>query len=332
MICNILRLLISAVIAIHLAGCEKNTSVLDYHAAKQEVQLLNNLLVQTLPIEQNPTFPFSESYLHKRHEIYQHIDESALTKLQRDELDYLKIQQRYPARYFPWPAHVNVLDNALNQSVNDKALASWISGVVKRLEAAKESNLYLSRIELDKLKGYLSNQPVGNVLMEYLRDYKPRSGIGLYQLPNGKEWYQSKLNFYYGEPVAPNVLLNQVQYALSQDNAKPAVVDSFDIRGPLALKILTQHCEPVEGLSWLDGYVNVPATVAQCQLKLAPQRQRMLLTLMEIDIGIHYQGWSYKQAMVTLQTRLELTDEQASNFVENVALHPASVLVFLSIL
>ncbi|WP_158678213.1 hypothetical protein [Pseudoalteromonas sp. T1lg23B] len=330
MICNTLRLLTSAVIAIHLAGCEKNTSKLNYHAAKQEIQLLNSLLIPTQSIEHNPIFPFSESYLKRRHVIYQRIDERTLTKSQRDEINYLKIQQRYPERYLPWPTHVNVLDVALQQNVSQEALANWFETLIQTLESAKQSNIYLSRVELDKLKGYVLNQPSGNLLMEYLRAYKPRSGIGLYQLPNGKEWYQSKLNFYYGEPLAPNVLLNKVQQALSKDNDKPVVGESFDLYKPAALQVLMQHCQQIEGLNWRDNYVNMPATLAQCELKLIPRTQRMLLALMEIDLGVHYQGWSYKQALITLQARVELTDEQASTLVENVALHPASVLVFLS--
>ncbi|MCF6435109.1 hypothetical protein [Pseudoalteromonas sp. MMG022] len=330
MISNFLRLLASVAIVIYLAGCEQRKPHLDYHAAQQELRVLNSLLLPSGLSVNNHIFPFSEAYLKLRHSAYQQLDETGLTSAQLQELNYLKIQERYPERYLPWPAQVNVISNAKQQGVDSASISQWMQLVVEKLESAKDSNIHLSRIELNRLKGYLAGQPEGQVLLNYLDDYKPRSGIGLYQLPNGKEWYQSKLNFYYGKPIAPNKLLTKLQQRLVTGGGTSANVLSFDESESVALSLIKRLCSPQRGLNWLDGYVNLPETLSSCQPKLSLHDQHALLALMEVDLGVHYQGWSYKQAKVTLQARIELTDQQALSLVENVVLHPASVLVFLA--
>ncbi|MBD1584244.1 hypothetical protein [Pseudoalteromonas sp. S16_S37] len=331
---KVFKFLIVIAALVHLTGCEKAPvpEVISYQSAQQALQEINQALAPN-QIERTLTvLPFTDEYLDRRHVIYQSLDKQALDKGQLDELNYLMIQERYPERYIMWPASVNVLKNALAKGFNEGDINNWFLHVIAKLEEAKESKIYLSRIELSRLKSYLSEQDKGNELTSYLDKYKPRSGIGLYQLPNGREWYQSKLNFYYTEALSPSSLLTQVQHRLADKfiNAQKSAEHLSDENLNYALSVLKTHCQELKpGLNWQDAYVNLPATLASCQLSLTAQEQALMLALMEVDLGVHYQGWSLKQATVTLQSRLELTDQQAYSLIEGVALHPASVLTFL---
>ncbi|NOU49623.1 hypothetical protein HG263_03580 [Pseudoalteromonas sp. JBTF-M23] len=305
---------------------------ISYQSAQQTMQEINQALMPKQADSPFTILPFTDDYLDRRHMIYQTLDDQVLDKGQLDELNYLKIQERYPERYIMWPASVNVLKNALLHGLNDDDIDNWLLNVIAKLEEAKESKIYLSRIELSRLNEYLAKQAKGSELVSYLDTYKPRSGIGLYQLPNGKEWYQSKLNFYYTEAVSPSNLLAQVQHQLADKfiNSREYAEHLTEENSNYALGMIKTRCQELKpGLNWLDDYVNLPATVANCQFTLTKQEQALLLALMEVDLGIHYQGWSLKQATVTLQSRLKLTEQQAYSLIEGVALHPASVITFL---
>ncbi|BBN82055.1 hypothetical protein PA25_20400 [Pseudoalteromonas sp. A25] len=316
-----------------ITGCDKprDFKSISYKSAQERMQETNQVLIP-LPdktASSSVVLPFTDKYLEKRHEVYNLVEEQALNNCQLDELNYLKIQERYPERYIMWPASVNVLDNAVSMDLNHDDINNWLQVFKAKLEEAQKSNIYLSRLELSRLKRYVSEQPVGGELLDYLMMYKPRNGIGLYQLPNGKEWYQSKLNFYYTKPVSPNSLLTQVQQRLaSKPISVKAALNSTELN--YALEVIKAHCDTLKpGLNWVDDYINLPATVFDCQLNLAEVDKLIVLALMEVDLGVHYQGWSFKQAKVTLQSRLELTDEQAYKLIEGIALYPASILTFL---
>jgi hypothetical protein len=271
----------------------------------------------------NLTLPFSETYLKQRHNLYKNADVAKFNSVQQKELAYLKIQERYPERFLPWPVQVNVLNNLRS---DDDAVVQWSKLVLQRLIDARESNILLSRYERQILIDYTKDAP-DNVkeLKKYLSTYKPRTRLGLYQHPNGKEWYQSKLNYYLGDSKSPNKTLNDIQTKLANRGKHRSLVLFEMDTNHFTLDYLKSHCDLIKGLNWVDAYINLPASAKQCAHTHNANTTRLFLSVMEIDIGLHYQGWSKQQARVTLKARLNLTDFEVDKLIEGTVLYPAAI-------
>ena len=61
----------------------------------------------------------------------------------------------------------------------------------------------------------------------------------------------------------------------------------------------------------------------QSQVNLTMQDKAFWQTMMETDLGIHYQAWKRQQAKVNLQKRLQLTSQQADYLVDDIVFYPA---------
>lgn len=305
-----------------LIGCEPQT-LISFDELRNGLQSNNSTLDTAVGQPTDLTLPFSEDYLKRRHYLYQSADITNFNSEQREDLAYLKIQERYPERFLPWPVQVNVVDNL---KPNMSAVSQWEEFVIRRLTDARESHILLSRYERSILIDYLE-EAAGDAkkLKEYLAQYKPRTRLGLYQHPNGKEWYQSKLNYYYSMSKSPNETLNKIQTELAHRGRKVLLELPITKASHVALSYLQSYCELVPGLNWVDAYTNLPATAKHCTLTHNSDITRLFLSLMEIDIGLHYQGWSKQQARVTLQARLRLTDFEADRLVEGTVLYPATI-------
>ncbi|MBQ4849509.1 hypothetical protein [Pseudoalteromonas sp. MMG012] len=316
-----------------LVGCDAHTPAsLSFNDVRNELKANNRVLDGHTKMDDIITLPFSEAYLARRHHLYGSVAVDVLTQAQQQELEFLQIQERYPERFLPWPVQVNMLENL---GTNNEKLAAWSHLVQTRLQQAIDSKIYLSRYERDRLLRYITTTTpqVGSIvsLETYLDTYKPRTALGLYQLPNGKEWYQSKLNYYYGLTKAPSKTLNVVQQALASQGKKSSI-DIDDSNGRhFTLHYLQAHCQLINGLNWIDSYINLPETARHCAFSIKPDTKHLILALMEIDLGIHYQGWSHKQASVTLQARIKLVDEQTAALIESVLLYPGSIFSLANI-
>ncbi|WP_138593581.1 hypothetical protein [Pseudoalteromonas aurantia] len=305
-----------------LIGCEPQT-LISFDELRNGLQSNNSTLDTIVGQSTELTLPFSEAYLKHRHYLYESADITNFNSEQREDLAYLKIQERYPERFLPWPVQVNVVNNL---KPNMSAMSKWSELVLQRLTAARESKILLSRYERNILIEYIEQAEFDNKeLKEFLAKYKPRTRLGLYQHPNGKEWYQSKLNYYYDISKSPNETLNKIQTELARRGKRVSLALSIMGENHFALSYLQSHCESVEGLNWIDAYTNLPATAKQCAATHNSDITRLFLSLMEIDIGLHYQGWSKQQARVTLQARLRLTDFEADRLVEGTVLYPATI-------
>ena len=305
-----------------LIGCEPQT-LISFDELRNGLQSNNSTLDTTVGQSTGLTLPFSEDYLKRRHYLYQSADISDFNPEQREDLAYLKIQERYPERFLPWPVQINVVNNL---KPNMSAVSQWTELVQQRLSDARESKILLSRYERNILIDYIKEASDSTQeLKAYLTAYKPRTRLGLYQHPNGKEWYQSKLNYYYGMSKSPNETLNKIQTELAHRGKKVLLELPITKANHVALSYLQSYCGLVPGLNWVDAYTNLPATAKHCAVTHNSDITRLFLSLMEIDIGLHYQGWSKQQARVTLQARLRLTDFEADRLVEGTVLYPATI-------
>jgi hypothetical protein len=300
-------------ILILLSACTEQQKLSSFEEVQSQLKNINTVLLSKSKLSE--VLPFSEAYLKQRHIALNSADLQLLTKYQVNELKYLIIQERYPERYLPWPAAINV---AMNLSEEQKK--EWQKLVLKRLEDAKQSKILYNRNELKKLKMYSKSESLTE-LNDYFKTYKPRSRLGTYQLPNGKEWYQSKVNHYLGSVENPQVVLANIQALTNEyDNHEN------DLEALSLVEIAKKHCSIVDGLNWEHKFVNLHATFEQCEKQKLIAYEQLILVLAEIDLGIHFQAWSEQQAMVVLNQKLSLQPEQALDFLDYIVMKPAAVL------
>ncbi|WP_081310369.1 hypothetical protein [Pseudoalteromonas luteoviolacea] len=277
--------------------------------------------------------PFDEGYLKSRHRLLHSVDMAVLSEEHRNSINYLKIQERYPERFFAWSPHLDVLARA-DRVVSQDSLNSWLMLVLARLREGYESKVILSRLERAQLLKYLTQSDYDSkekqALVQYLSEYKVRSGIGLYQLPNGKEWYQSKLNFYSGQTHDPHELAAFLSAKTDAvDEPVESNINNIGLRLPAILQITSSYCEAKSGLNWRDSYVDVEHTLANCYQYIPLSDLKVLTVLAEVDLGIHLYAWSQRQAMHRLQSRLALNDALAHALLNNIAFHPATNMAIL---
>lgn len=316
--------LLTSILLSTLTACGDSNLSLNEQEFSSELRALNSALYRQSDLKINE-LPFTEAYLERRHSILSNKLLSSNVAI-HSELDYLRIQQRYPERYLPWPGNVPVV-TYIQEKVSTEVVDKWFLFVKSKLVEASESNIRLNRLEHQGLLEQLTSADIAlqsrDDLISYLNSYKPRAMLGLHQLPNGKEWYQSKLNFYGSIKTSPNkVLANLTKLTVHDTNTVPLVMPN--LHRPYILELLPDSCKRLEGLNWRDGFVNLPASVAKCK-QVRKQHKMLLLTIMEVDLGLHYQGWSQQQAFVVLNSRLALNEQQAQQLIANIVYFPATI-------
>lgn len=307
--------LITAPFLFLVSACTEQQELNSFTEVRAQVKNINAVLSTDTQLEETKVLPFSEAYLEQRHIALNSANLQLFTEHQIKELQYLIIQERYPERYLPWPAAINVAMN-----LGEAQKKEWQKLVLKRLEDAKQSKILYNRNELKKLKMYSKSESLTE-LNDYFKTYKPRSRLGIYQLPNGKEWYQSKVNHYLGSVENPQVVLANIQALTNEyDNHEN------DLEVLSLVEIAKKHCSIVDGLNWEHKFVNLHATFEQCEKQKLIAYKQLILVLAEIDLGIHFQAWSEQQAMVVLNQKLSLQPEQAMDFLDYIVMKPAAVL------
>jgi len=361
-----------------LVACNdvKTSKIQDTQESIEKLKVLNYLLLPSqLDIKGPVEYPFNDTYLMQRNEIYEDLAKSNQlnASISNKELDYLMIQQRFPERYFPWPAQIDVLDPALlNASVDhNKTLLlqaeKWVEFVKGRLQEATKSNIKLNKmahadllhridlvnLKLDRLS--LDNDEFKSLknklteLQSYVLKYKPRNMLGLRQMPNGVDWYQSKLNYFLGDVKAPDEWLITIQAEIKGFNINEPILinkitnnalklelikNGFNIPQPLLASLLSGFEKiliesKVSGLDWQQGYINYNETFEQLYSKseiINGDFKLFWLTIAEIDLGIHYQGWGKKQAQHVLNKRFVLTNKEAESLIEFVVFYPGQIM------
>lgn len=342
---------VSLLILFLIACSEPVTQYSDVSQARHQLKLQNSLLQplekQTPHQMQSETIlPFSDAYLKARHEIYSSLQGMSLTPSEKQLTDYLSIAERFPARYFPWPAHTNVVGNMLNSdSVTELQIVHWIQFTEQQLSEGLDSKLKLNTFELNRLKAHIAmvkQQP--NVpeniatalsgLNEYLTGYTPRGSIGLHGLPNGAAWYQSKLNYFGQKTNPPLTWLIKIQRMLEvspQEQYTPYFASDHS-ESLLEAWLKRNSGALVEGLDWEQNYKNFPLSTLALIDTMSDSEKLFWLAMMETDLGIHYHAWTSQQARVNLEKRVKLSFEQATYAVENLVYFPAFSFAFAPLL
>lgn len=298
-----------------LVACSEKSIQTTFTEAQLSIKEINTALLNEQKVDEVKYLPFSEAYLKDRHLILKNVAFTTLTAEQQSELQYLIIQERYPERYLPWPAITNVA-----KYLNSAQKAAWQKLVVSKLKEAQESKIFYNRYELEQLIDYSKSDNLDD-LQAYLEGYKPRSRLGLYQLPNGKEWYQSKINYYYSAVEKPITLLAKIQKVSSEQKSNSTILENFDL-----IEVAKQNCKIEAGLNWIEQYINLPATFKNCDMSKLSEYRKAVLVLAEVDLGIHYQAWSEQQALVTLVRKLEIDNIKAKALLKDIIFKPAAVL------
>ncbi|TMO05328.1 hypothetical protein [Pseudoalteromonas sp. S558] len=337
---------LSLLLCLLLVACSRQEPVYNsFEEAQSALKDLNTSLVRTNALNSekvtNEQFVFSDAYLNKRHTIYQSLMDMQLKSNQIAQVNYLVIAERFPARYFPWPAQVNVLTNMLKQDSSDKGsdkIVTWLKLNQSTLNNAKQSNLKLNKVELQLLQNYVLSvidshgaQPALKshirTFSDYLASYKPRGSVGLRGLPNGTEWYQSKLNYFSGEVHSP---LEWVTLVNEQIKQLSSVAFEHTLSASHQTSFLVQYLsdeQPIEGLDWQSAYRDLPAMARA--MSMSKIDKTLMLAMMETDIGIHYHAWTLPQAKVNLMKRLELAQNDAQYLVEDIILYPGQSFSFI---
>ncbi|KDC52767.1 hypothetical protein [Pseudoalteromonas fuliginea] len=340
------KLSFSLLLCLFLVACSKQPQPYEsFEDAQVGLKTLNMALVlsganKTDKITKEQLV-FSDAYLAKRHTIYQNLMDMELNLNQIAQVNYLVIAERFPERYFNWPAQVDVLKNMLafegTKNTPDNVI-TWLKLTQETLDSAKQSNLKLNKVELALLQSYVLSaigtndvQPALKshirAFSDYLASYRPRGSVGLRGLPNGTQWYQSKLNYFSGEVHSPLEWVTLL-------NEKIKVLDrvAFDSKQPTSHQksFLVQYLSDeklIEGLDWQANYQDLPAMASN--MDMSDKDKTLMLAMMESDIGIHYHAWTLPQAKVNLVKRLKMSPEEAQYLVEDIILYPGQSFSFI---
>ncbi|WP_372761580.1 hypothetical protein [Pseudoalteromonas sp.] len=335
----------SFLVCLLLTACSKQEpSYTSYSEAQQALQAVNLALYPPPQLKHkgllDEQLPFTDDYLTQRHYIYQQLMQMTLTEPQTAQVNYLVIAERFPERYFAWPAHTNVLTNLINlatSAADYQKVAQWLKFVQQQLVNAEQSNLKLNKIERNRLASYvtaaINDSDTPDQLLaqlqtfnEYLISYIPRGSVGLYGLANGSAWYQSKVNYFSGQVHSPLQWLTIINQQLK--NAQPQANEDVVMVNQQQSFILqfSNHAQRAAGLDWLTGYTDLPHMANR--IELTDYQTSLMLAMMETDVGIHIHAWTLPQARINLIKRLQVSPETADQLVTNIVLFPAHAFSF----
>ena len=335
--------LFSVLFSLFLVACSKQPLPFEsYDAAQLSIKSLNTALkpAGTTRVSTEQVLPFSSTYLSLRHQMYQRLQAMTLSNAQTQQLNYLIIAERFPERFFSWPAQVNVLDNLFSaqmQSTQSSEVIEWLKFTQDQLDSALQSNLRLNKVELNLLQGYLKTSLLKHAsandlkaqiaeFNDYLAKYKPRGSIGLRGLANGSEWYQSKLNYFSGAVKSPLQWVDIINQHIHSDSYTAPNLNYSMTHHTSFISQYLSKAPKIKGIDWQTDYMLLPAMAKNSQL--SPEDKRLMLALMETDVGIHYHAWTLSQAKVNLVKRLAISERNAQYLVEDSVLYPAHAFSF----
>ena len=276
-------------------------------------------------------WPYTEEYLARRYDIYEHIDAASLSDEQRATLGYLVTEQRYVERYLPFTLNTTLEWRSIGSDESlQTELAQWLGFVQAKLTEAAQSNIRLNIKEKEHLLSQLNalgemtviaplSEAVAS-LSDYLNSYRVRNKLGMSQLPNGKEWYQVKLNYYSSATHSPIQWITKLSDQLAQ-------VSGLDVGSESVASILPHSLrnQAQLGLDWRQQFKNYKSLVAE--RSLTDSQKAMVLVWMQVDLGIHSQLWSEEMAMQVM-AKAKLSAVQQDAMLTYVLSHPGQSLIY----
>ncbi|WP_199609093.1 DUF885 family protein [Flocculibacter collagenilyticus] len=303
------------------------------HALNVDTQaVLNSVDVESLPVQQKTDY---------------------LSLRWRTDMEL--ISERFPSRFLPIDEYSGVISEfaaalklegeevyTCNTLSKKYALVpQLIKHTITRLKEGQFNSIYLSAHQVKnilKQVAWVTEQNVGcaqsdsinnalnelNLFLEQEYLAKSRAHDGLWHLPNGKLWYQHKLNTYAGGAVD---IAKLHQFALSQLSILQKPVQQFNKISNLGSRptdalALYRDChainenKPKEASSIIPEELTCAQTLAvkmlpammcveqfkhneeqlmnSCEIPALITYQRWLAALV-IDTGMHHLGWSSKQ-------------------------------------
>lgn len=316
-------------LGVNLVACSDVGNQKTPQQLKTELVNLNQLLRVSAP-ETTTTniLPYTDEYLKARHEIYTQLAEQVKTS----EVNYLLIGERFPQRYLPWPVQSDLAKTI--HKMSNAQQDSWFNFVSLKLAEAAESKIRLTQFEYNELVKSIENSRIESAaalaLLKQLKSYIPRSRLGIDQVTNGSDWYQSKLNYFAGSVNKPLDWMQIVSIKLAEEHkVAPIALNYSDWSTALVQQFVMSQCDSVAGYDWQFHYQNVYATTEQCSLQLDADSSYFWATLMMLDLGLHYQGWNQQLAETFLAARVNLDDETMRDLIHQIALFPSSVFVLM---
>ena len=325
---NISRFSSILLISLFLSACGEPSKPQDTQQLARQYKELNILLTNNGNPVDTIVFPFSEHYLKQKSQLLDAWYEQANTLDEQtlNELELLIIEQRYTERFFPWPFQTNPVKHyaARFSPFDDKRVAQYINHTRLTMESASKNKIKLGKEHYQSLlthvehaKEYLQQYPLSHKALssfsDYLSAYLPRRTSGLGSLPNGKEWYQTRLNYFVGTAIEPKNIINQILILQPKIENNAAYLNCFG----------THQCSNNQGIDWRTNYSNRKSEFIDIQFGYEQS------VLAEVDFGVHLQNWTTEHALTVIKEKLRVNDEKAKNLFETIIDEPALAMVNL---
>ncbi|MCF6458259.1 DUF885 domain-containing protein [Pseudoalteromonas sp. MMG024] len=316
------QLLLPICFAFLLFGCDDASNSRSEAQLVTSLKQLNTLLYPSQSEPNDVLWPMSDRYLTLRDSLFKQLLRASEKPSQEAQL--LAIEQRFTERFFPWPYNANPVLNYLQSAshVEDADLADFIAFSQQKMSNAYQDKVRLSRFELTALLRQIANaeQQLDTFLAakvalaefeRYLKDYSPRRSPGVGALPNGKDWYQARLNYFTNAAQKPADVLNRLLTIKQSASDEPQFVVCFT----------TQKCANTSGLDWRTKYSD-----RRAEFTAVPFGKEQAV-IAEVDFGIHAQAWSSEHALTVLTKQLEIDEERANRVLAKILQEPALAMV-----
>ncbi len=235
--------------------------------------------------------PYSDTYLKARSSVLDDAKSTPnLTKEQQQALDYLRIEERFPARF---------LALRVQYHPDMGPLSEWLAFQKQRLAESEEQDIAYSRKEKAKIAQHLDDlsqqypQELDaiNALQGALTASNSRFHLGLLGITNGAHWYQHKVNYFSQKVQSPEAWLN----ALTQTQLA---------KGSERLANLL-NAEQAKGVDFEINFL-LPSQISTTKTPNIYWQHRAF-----IDLNVHYYGWDETMVCEYMLTRLPEDNCQA---------------------
>lgn len=171
-------------------------------------------------------------------------------------------------------------------------------------------------------------------LAAYLRQLERASVsvAGVWQLPNGEDFYRYALQFHTGFAGNPDQLYQIGKIELASIEGELAILQNMNSDAGSSLGLLDEYYTHSEfdlcasfdkGMQLFERYAKLSTSDVSPSEKLEFLSAHQLATAeMMTDIGIHHKQWLREQAVQFLQKHSHLSEHQSKEHVDRIIVHP----------